>query len=327
MNLYSISLGATLRWNVKLGDPSYWPVLSEFDGCILNPLVVLGDEKKPTVFQINDKTYHVITNFLFICIPNHVAVDEILQALQLWLRLLRIASKQASFPVEVYSLSLRTIDFQKIELAYPAHQGKGTLIGEFHIHTALNEAALNLANGWNSETAVPLFHELLLDALHACEVRRYRDAILYSAIAVEALAQHELTRIYEEALLMTLPPIHLNILDFSQAGGVVVKKDPIFSLLTESDNFGRLLHEIPLYLIRRSLLKEKPDLYKQAKNLYGTRNRLSHGQAIPVGENNRLQVDAGGANMAVGIAVDIFNWFGKNGYHIPDRQMFEFPQK
>lgn len=323
MNLYSLFLGSMLRWNVKREDPATWPAMAELGAVVLNPLVTLENESLPTSFPLADGGYHVLTNRLYIVTPELFPADVLDQVLQPWLRLLRVASKQASFPTEVYGYSHREFDLASVQLAPPVSRQRATLFGEFHIRTALTDAAIRFANEIRTEAAVPLFHELVLDALQACEMRRNREAILYSAIAVESLAQHELTRIYDAALVATPPPTHLNVLTIDLAGGRTTKKDPVFALLTESDNFGRLLHEAPLYLMRRSLLNEAPDLFRKAKSLYGTRNRLSHGQAVVPDDEHLFQIDSAGAKAAVQTAVEVFAWFGQAGYHIPDHRPVE----
>lgn len=323
MKLHSLFLSHPLRWNVAENDPPTWPALDEFGAVLLNPFVTLEGEPLPTSFSIAGGRFHVLTNRLYLLAPNALNAEHLENAIMPWLRLLRMASKQASLPTEVYGFSVRDFEQPGVQLSSPVERRRGTLFGEFHIQTAVDDAALRLAHSLRNQEEPPLFNELLLDALQACEARRNREAILYAAIAVEALAQHRLTKTYEAALAETPPPVHLNILPFTQAGGTVVRKDPIFAFLTETDNFGRLLHEAPLYLMRRSLLHEAPDLYRRAKSLYGTRNRLSHGQAVPPEDANLLRVDGSGAGAAAQIAVEVFAWFGQTGYFVPDRRIVE----
>lgn len=322
MKLYSLFLSHPLRWNIEQTDPATWLALDDLGTVILNPFVSLENEPLPSSFPIREGKFHVLTNRLYLATQTPMQADALDRTIQPWLRLLRVASKQASLPTEVYGFSEQDFDLADIQTSPPAARPRGTLFGEFHIRTALDGAALQRAHQMRNEAAAPLFNELLLDALQACEARRNREAILYAAIAVEALAQHQLTKAYQEALNAATSPAHMNILSFSQAGGTV-KKDPIFTLLTEADNFGRLLHEAPLYLMRRSLLSEIPDLYRRARSLYSTRNRLGHGQAVTPGNENLLQVDATGAAAAVQIAVEVFAWFGQTGYFTPDRRAIE----
>lgn len=322
MKLYSLFLGNMLRWNLTVDDPTTWPGIAELDAVVLNPFVTLEDEQFPTSFPLGDGRYHVLTNRIYLVTPTAIGYEKLEQAVKPWLRLLRITSRQASLPTDIYGYSEREFDLGTVKLA-PSALKRGTLFGEFHILTGLDAAAILHAHKLGTETASPLFHELILDALQALEIRRYREAILYSAIAVEALAQHELTRIYEEALATDPPPDHLNILNIALPGGKTGRKDPVFALLTESDNFGRLLHEAPLYLMRRSLLDELPELFRRAKSLYGTRNRLGHGQSVEPEHEHLLQLDADGAKSAVQTAVEVFDWFGIAGYHVPDHKAVE----
>jgi len=96
-----------------------------------------------------------------------------------------------------------------------------------------------------------------------------------------------------------------------------VRKDPVYALLAKGDNFACLLHEVPLYLFRRSLLQENQELYRRAVSLYRTRNRLSHGRLVEPGEEDLLLVNRDGAFRSLAVAVEVFQWFGMSGYFLP----------
>jgi hypothetical protein len=118
------------------------------------------------------------------------------------------------------------------------------------------------------------------------------------------------------------PPCHLNILPFTTARGAV-RKDPIFDLLIRG-KFACLVHELPLYLARKSLLNDKPDLFAQAITLYGTRNHLGHGKTVSDPDRKLLPVDSEGAYSAVKIGVDVFAWYGERGYFLPNHSAVKF---
>lgn len=322
MKLYSLFLSGTLRWNLHPDEPHTFPAIADGNIVLLNPLVSLAVEPKPTYFRLANGYIHLLTNRLYIIAPKEIE-SRLIDVVVPWLRALRITAKQASLPTDVYGYGANDYDLADAQIELPTKFPKGFLFGKYQIDTALNAAAIAAAYELKSDASVPLYQELLLDALLACETRRSRETILYSAIALESLAKYELDQVYELALQMGEPPAHLNILNFDLPGGNVAKKDPIYALLSESDNFSRLLHEAPLYLLRRSLLRDSPDLFRQAKSLYSTRNRLGHGRSVTVDDEHLLPIDEQGAFEAVKIAISVFDWFGKPGYYAPDHDKVE----
>jgi hypothetical protein len=106
------------------------------------------------------------------------------------------------------------------------------------------------------------------------------------------------------------------VLEFAQAGGTTTKKDPVYMLLVDGQRFSRLLHEAPLYLLRRSLLKDDAELFRRSIRLYRTRNRLSRGQAV-TGNEDYCSVDQDGALESLDTAIRVFQWFGIAGYVLP----------
>jgi hypothetical protein len=94
-----------------------------------------------------------------------------------------------------------------------------------------------------------------------------------------------------------------------------VAKDPVFDLISATDRMGRLLHEQPLYLVRKSLLLENEALYAKALVLYNTRNKIMH-EGGPPDEQNPLPIDDRGAWTACNTARDVLAWFGDHGPYL-----------
>ncbi|MGY4829182.1 hypothetical protein ACVNIS_11435 [Sphaerotilaceae bacterium SBD11-9] len=317
MKLYSLMLGGLIRWNLEPDAPVGFAAIAEPGVSLLNPLVPVKGASIPSCARLPDGRLHVLSDRLNLYSKEDLPgnTEEIFSS---WLRVLRIAARQAALPTSARAYGSMEFDASNAKVEPPQHVMNGKLLGEFRVRTAIDQAAVATALALKSEASAPLHEELMLDALLACETRRSREAILYSAIALESLAGHELDKAYEAALKQEPPPSHLNIVNFQLARGKVARKDPIYALLTDADNFGRLLHEAPLYLLRRSLLQDDQSLYQRAKKLYSTRNKLGHGQPIPPQDENVLPVDEEGAFAAVTTAIAVFSWFGKSGYHPPD---------
>jgi hypothetical protein len=321
MKVWLLRVPGLLRWNVADTDPVRFAV-NVFEGAwLLHPLATrtafpqLND--RSDVMRIVDGPIHVLTNTVVLAVPAGADPEALHEAVQSWLRLLRLLTRQAGLPTEVMGYSEAEVDEASLQIEWPTRWPTGTIFGAYMLKTALTRGHLEQALPLTEEL-VPLADELLLDALLAYEQRRHREAILFSAIAIESIAKQKLTKVIADAIASGQRPEHLNIVELPLAGDKKAIKEPIFALLA-GDNFQRLLHEAPLYVLRKSLLVEKPELYQHARELYGTRNRLSHGQALTEEDAAKLvPVDRAGAKRALETAVAVFDWFGTTGFVVPE---------
>src|SRR5262249_50025803 len=145
----------------------------------------------------------------------------------------------------------------------------------------------------------------------------YQKALLYAAIAVESMAEAQIEDRHSGQLDSLRPQIRLRILPFKQAGGLVVRKYPIYEYLRRRKSFSVLLHELPLYVLGRSLLHEDQELYRLALKLYKTRNTLAHGR-IPEDKDKEYQVSSHDAINALQCAKRVFEWYGcPTGFVLP----------
>lgn len=320
MRIAYLILAGTVRWNIRPDDPVEFPAIPMLQATVLNPLA-LGTHKvsEQTILPLRDGCIHILTNNIHFKVPEEVNVSgDSFPAFQNWLRLIRLVSRQAMLPTDIVGLGSFNNMEEKLTVDIPKLNYSCKIIGTYRIETAIDASILLRASQIGSDSDIPICHEILLDALAAFERNDYRQTVLYAAIAIESLARTYLGSVYERAVTSQQPPAHLNIVEFPQAGGLVQKKDPVFSLLYDNDSFQRLLHESPLYLTRRSLLVENDDLYRRALSLYRTRNRLGHGHVIP--ENNTenlLSIDSAGALNGLETAIQVFEWFGETGYRLP----------
>jgi len=172
-------------------------------------------------------------------------------------------------------------------------------------------------------------HEILLDALRACETRNAREAIVYAALAVEALVRSVLDAEYRKVLAAPSPPAHLNIVSpnvvpLAKGKRSNPRTDPVYEVLGKDATLARLLHEAPLYLMRRSMLQENAELYRRLLALDRTRQRLSHGRADDVGDDESFAIDHEGALRSLAVALEAFDWFGIRGYVLPRMDQVPF---
>jgi hypothetical protein len=150
---------------------------------------------------------------------------------------------------------------------------------------------------------------MLVDAIAAWHHDDYRRAILYSSIAIEAVAASALDSAHDRALAESIPSDRLRVVEMSEKGGAVRKLDPIFRALMKTDRFTFLLHEAALYMLGRSLLVQAQNLYRHAVELHTTRNKLAHGKDS-FDAKGTLPLTRDGSLCAIRTAIKVFEWFG-----------------
>jgi hypothetical protein len=160
---------------------------------------------------------------------------------------------------------------------------------------------------------LPVSEEILLDAFNALREQEFDKAILFSAIAVESLLANHFDALYESELAKVKKNRFMRIIHDKEG----VSKDPIFRVLVDRTDFKKLLNEVPLYLMKRSIYIENEKLYHNLIKLYTTRNKIVHwGAPLEENESKRLSLNGKGANLAFEIALDTFSWIGHKRYEI-----------
>jgi hypothetical protein len=169
----------------------------------------------------------------------------------------------------------------------------------------------------------PVYEGVLLDAMKAMKERDPRGAMLYSAIAVEVMVGTILDTEHEKLLSSTPVATHIRVVE-SQEGRTKGKlEDPVYNCIRDRGKFLEYLHELPLYVLGRSLKLEHPELFNQARKLYQTRNSLAH-RGAPCGGKDQFSIDAYGVVDALKCATEVFAWFGVHGeWCIPFQRAIE----
>jgi hypothetical protein len=189
-------------------------------------------------------------------------------------------------------------------------------LNEYRWRTAVEWKRLNEVNQIVLSGGVSAFHGILLDAFEAFRSQDYRRSILYSAVAVETMAAEVLDQEYERLLTGDVAVEWWRVIELPTSSGTV-RKDPVYDYLASRDDFRSLLHERPLYLMRRSLLVDNQEVFRRALALYKTRNKLVHRGAVPPeGSDDHLQLNLYGAEQALECALAIFSWFGADSDYV-----------
>jgi hypothetical protein len=176
---------------------------------------------------------------------------------------------------------------------------------------------------------IPHTHEVLfLDAIAAHRSNDHRRAILYAAISAEVALGNVIDEAYNQ-MLAAQNDERFRAIELPQAAGTTVRKDPVYEKLRNRADFNVLLHELSLYVLRRSLLADDQRLYAEAKSLYSTRNQVVHSGGLAEGDSNPpYPLDARGAMAALKTAVGLFSWLGiRDDFPLPDGGFVSYPSQ
>ncbi|TVP62422.1 MAG: hypothetical protein EA343_10935 [Nodularia sp. (in: Bacteria)] len=357
MKIFLLSIGR-IYWGIKKNDPPLQNLKSLPNFFLINPL--LYSEIKKNVETNNSETF-IESEFEVSGFLNEVAIletkyillgteleniddisveflktkpfdymDLIIEYIYNFLPNLRQSSKQVTINTDVTAIQLLTLS-KLPDLIFPQPTEKSNLlesaIKKYWVDTKVTWQNISEADDNVIIQNNPVYEKLLLDAIHAYNVKDYRRALLYSAISLETLAAIKLDDEYELAIQNRNLKAQLRIVSFPQKKGKVVLKDPVYTMLRERARFLELLHEVALYILGKSLLLEDHTLYQKAEKIYKTRNKIAH-----LGElNNDVQgifyMNDADTLQAIECTIDIFKWFGVNtDFPIPKFEFIKLDQ-
>lgn len=318
-NRYSIYRREDWHWIVRASDPPefVFPANSPFAGwSLFNPLtpppegfIPDSESGRPDISPIGDGRCLVSHRRMDFRSPVEDGDTARLEIGKL-LRWLRFATGQADLRTDLvgYQQYLGVAADAPIEAPFTAPPA---FVPLFHaLATALSFDRIQAVLAACPMMSVPVYADVLLDAIEADDDDR--KVILYSAIAVEAMVSTRLDEMHEAA--QTVRPDDLRMVSMRGAGGTTVAKDPVFEFLRKGSKFRTLLHELPLYVLRRSVLLEDEQLFQDLDKLYGTRNRLVHGGHADAAD--LLTIDYHGAKKALRSAISAYRWFDAAGRYV-----------
>jgi hypothetical protein len=236
--------------------------------------------------------------------------DPDLNVVQRFLRNLRYASRQPELPIEVagYKINMDEIPSEPVfsEVQQPLCH-----VQKYLLQTAVRDADIRAAAAYPIDFEPPVYEEIYLEAVRAAREDDHRKAVLYSAIAIESCAQLIIQNAYDFASQSTQPSIAMRFVNFNTTQGQAIK-DPVYRFMVDRAKFSTWLHELPLYILTRSMLIDDQALYDQALSLSKIRNKLAHSGQVPK-EDDIIPLDTFGSYEAVGIAARCLTWFGVPG--------------
>jgi len=247
---------------------------------------------------------------------------EVAQCVVRYLNALRVISQQPELPRSVICMS----SIMKLD---SINQPNGNLntTRDSRVQKYIADSGLTLQHILDADNAimcdsVPVHGELANDAAEAIIRTNYRSAIIFAAAAIESCAGSVLDREYDKLLNSSVSSGEYRCVTVKVNQKETITKDPVYDALRNStgdsgSHFLTLLHECPLYLLKRSLKYDDPEVYRQAHALYRTRNNLAHTGTTDVNKSGLLDVDYDGAMIALTVANAVLAWFGEKGTSIP----------
>lgn len=336
MSILRVALTKPMFWKISKNDPPYTELKSVEGWSVVNPLCYselmhLGELFTVPVRQVtmlDDTTVLVETKGILFTTPLFSDTDNswtnsVVEYINSFFKHLRHATKQADIARDIVEMSIGTDLLSVPPVVFPASTQKPNIVIKAYIvDTAITWQSIKVADATLSSNTLSVFGVLLLDAILALMESDYRRSILYAAIAAETMASTVLEETYTALVNNGDPTDTIRLVALPPKGGI---KDPIYEYLSSKSDFVQLIHQLPLYLLRRSLLVEDEKLYQNARKLYATRNKIVHrGELANDETSSYLPISETGAREAIECAIGLFRWFGvSEGYIVPKRAFYK----
>lgn len=313
---YIVIHGGDIQWRVKTNSSKFYRFKSNKDIALINPMYYYSKTWSSQVansqrfVKLNDEYQISTRGLIFKKYVEEVEPMSFMDYLRNLIYHIRIISKQSTLNppnfVEAFSIMLIE-DLEKI----PKVQEVEMMMMPGNIFTSMVtwEMVIEADKRINKNFKIPIYVEILTDALNGLMNHEYKKTILYSSIAIESMLAIKLDIKYEEIINKRKNSKSHRVSKFTTSSGQTYK-DPIYQRLKEKTDFSFLLHERPLYLWNKSLLIENENLYKSAKKLYSTRNKIVHWGEPDSSISEYVQINYEGAQEAFSIARQIFQWAG-----------------
>lgn len=335
MRLFSSSTYDPIYWRLKTTDPQIFPINNYEDYQVVNPLYypsiderILGDFEERNR-KVDDDEYLLYSYSIVYQVSEDLSFEEVTENIinisSSLVSALKYHSKQPTFKNRI----LGSIEYEVDELSILLDQIKyleDEFEPKYNLATAIDSSVIeNAAQNINLEP--PIYDELVLDAISAYKRKDFRMCILNCAAALETACSKKLENIFEEIKSDEDNSDHLRILEMNK-GGETHYYDPIFKYLSQSNNFRTLLHELPLYLLKKSLHDDEKDLYDFADKLYNTRSKLIHNGKINPNSDKNFELTDKNAKKSIKTVVAILDWFNiKEEYHFKDDGLTLLPRR
>jgi len=234
--------------------------------------------------------------------------DELFEYLNAFLKCVRFESQQVNINtnVAVNSVTIHEkLPKGMLEMETVTKMG----IRSSHYHTMITWDHIKNSDKSILNSVKPkAYQEIFLDAYKALLEDEYNKVILFSVISVESLLAYSYDLLYENQRVKTAKKSNQR---WAYNATADTYHDPIFKALSDRTDFRRLLHEIPMYLLDKSILIDNEVLYQNLRKMYNTRNKIVHwGAPINHDPTKLIPLTKEGANLSFKCAHDCFLWLG-----------------
>ncbi|HEY1816366.1 MAG TPA: hypothetical protein VGG74_28660 [Kofleriaceae bacterium] len=304
-------LSGSIFYRLPLKDgPEHYRVSDEaaLENPLLTTAALIEEGHDIHLLHCRDGSVWFGTSHLTLHVPD--AAASVADFTTLWrvLARLRRLSRQAGIPRDITWVRYSNEVTDRVEprtIHPPASvEGARTIVNKSIFATAITEAHLRAIADRSPEDE-PVHEDLLLDALEALAGRNHRSAVVYAAFAAEAAAGLVLANALETAFVEQ--PRHVRVTRRALSGDQERLTEPIYEMLSRTDGFRYLLHERPLYLLRRSLLVEDEPLYQALVKLYRTRNSVVHSSTR---KTDIFDLDEPAAAACISNVIRLLEWLG-----------------
>lgn len=314
-NKYIVLTGGNINWRIHQNSSKLYRFKSNKEIALVNPMYYYSKkwrgliENSQMFVKINGEYQIRTKGLIFKQYVDEIRPNQFVEFLSSLIYQIRIISKQANLNPNNFFISYSVLEIDDLEKIPNVDETEEIMIrGDYYSTMVLWEMVKEADNRINKRIKSPIYIEILTDAFNGLINQEYRKTILYSSIAIESMLAIKLDEEYEKIIEKKKKTAY-RISKFTTANGDVFK-DPIYQRLKEKTNFSILLHERPLYIWKRSVLLEDENLYKSAKQLYSTRNKIVHWGEPDPSINDLLKIDKEGANKAFTVARNLFKWAG-----------------
>jgi hypothetical protein len=334
MRVATLALSKDIHWLVSPSDQLLAPLKQPPGWSVIHPLTPLDPTESMRQFPVGDGRTIVSRPVLHCVVPEAGSEEEadsrVQKEMEGLLVRLRHVSRQATLPrgddLAFFTCAdLSELPPVKFEEPYI---GKVGFSDDSWVETALTMELVVKAGELPLDFEPPVYEVVLLDSFKAMKDKDFRSALFYSALAIEALAGTVIDEEHQKLVTATPVPPQIRAVESQEGGTKGELEDPVFKYLRKTGRFPELMHELPLYVLRRSLKLEDPEIYKQARKLYQTRNSLAH-RGETSKDRDLFPIDIYGAVDALKCATEVFAWFGVSGkWSIPfERAVEEWRRK
>lgn len=322
MVIAHLEFDGRFSWRLDKADPSLFSIPSLQDWKLLSPLLY-GDLAEP---QLSSFMEYAVGRYLghSSCVifvrdgsmsdssgGEDGETERLTHSVSDLLVRLRHLTGQASLPKAENIACLGLDEIESIpQLNFPETVPAKFKMQEYLFRVSITAKHFDQAAQLGTTFDPPTYEVLFLDAVSAHRTGDHRTSVLYSAMSMEVAFGAVIETAYEK-ILNGPPDDRFRVLPLRSAGGATQSKDPIYTRLRDRNDFAIKMHELSLYVLRKSLLAENETLFQNAKRLYKTRNSIVH--AGKVDDSNEIPpfpLDRRGSYDALRTAKEAMSWLG-----------------